>query len=138
MLKYMLDTDICIYAIKNRPAEIRAAFELHDGHMCVSTVTAMELVWGAEKSSRVEANLQAVEGLLARLEVLDFDKSAAWQAAQVRAELERAGLPIGPYDLMIAGHARSMGLTVVTHNLREFSRVAGLRCESWVQSKPVS
>lgn len=132
MLKYMLDTDICIYAIKSRPPEIRQAFERHDTLMCVSTVTAMELVCGAEKSSQVERNLLAVEGLLARLDVLDFDKSAAWQAAQIRAELERDGKPIGPYDIMIAGHARSLGLSVVTNNMREFSRVTGLRCETWI------
>ncbi|MHA7833137.1 MAG: type II toxin-antitoxin system tRNA(fMet)-specific endonuclease VapC [Algiphilus sp.] len=131
MLKYLLDTNICIYTIKNRPEVVRQAFIEHDGQMCVSTVTQMELIYGAEKSSAVARNLRDVESFLARLEVKDFDAAAATQTGQIRAELAKAGTPIGPYDQMIAGHARALGLTVVTNNVAEFQRVAGLRVANW-------
>jgi tRNA(fMet)-specific endonuclease VapC len=133
MLKYLLDTDICIYTIKNRPVEVKLAFDQHYGQFCISSVTVMELVYGAEKSTNVERNLAVVEGFISRLDVLEYDKAAAFHSAQVRAELDRKGTPIGAYDLMLAGHARSQGLIVVTNNLREFSRVEGLRSETWVQ-----
>ncbi len=100
--------------------------------MCVSTITQMELTYGAEKSAAVARNLNVVEGFLARLEVMAFDSPAAAHAGQIRAELARAGTPIGPYDQMIAGHARALGLIVVTNNAQEFSRVPGLRVENWV------
>lgn len=131
MLKYLLDTNICIYTIKNRPESVRATFVEHDGQMCVSAVTQMGLIYGAEKSSAVARNLKNVEGFLARLEVKDFDTSAAAHTGQIRAELAKAGTPIGPYDQMIAGHARSLGLIVVTNNVAEFSRVQGIRVENW-------
>lgn len=131
MLKFMLDTNICIYTIKNKPETLRPIFNAHDGQMCVSRITHMELVYGAERSAAAEKNLAVVEGFLARLEVLDFDQAASEQAAQVRAELAKQGTPIGPYDALIAGHARSLGLTVVTNNTREFARVAGLRVVDW-------
>lgn len=92
----------------------------------------MELIYGAEKSAAPEKNLSVVEGFVARLEVLAFDNDAAAQAGMIRSELARAGTPIGPYDQMIAGHARSQGLIVVTNNVREFERVSGLRIEDWV------
>lgn len=92
----------------------------------------MELVYGAEKSSQPERNLRVLEGFAQRLEVLPYDAAAAMHTGQIRAELARAGTPIGPYDQMIAGHARSLGLVVVTNNTREFDRVAGLRVENWV------
>lgn len=131
MLKYMLDTDISIYTIKNRPEAVRAAFNAHAGQMCVSVVTQMELIFGAEKSSQPARNLADVEGFLARLEVLDFNAAAATHAGQIRAELSKLGKLIGPYDQMIAGHARSLGLIVVTNNIGEFARVPGLRVENW-------
>jgi tRNA(fMet)-specific endonuclease VapC len=99
--------------------------------MCTSVVTAMELLYGAHKSQSVRRNLDAVEGLLARLDVLDFDISAAEHAGEIRAAFARIGTPIGPYDIMIAGHARSRGMTLVTNNMSEFERVSGLRLENW-------
>jgi len=131
MLKYMLDTNIVIFTIKNRPAHVREAFKRHQGQMCISTVTIGELVYGAERSTQIERNLTNLEGFLARIEVAPFDLPAATHFGQVRAELYRIGTPIGPYDMMIAGHARSLGLTLVTNNLREFERVPGLRIEDW-------
>jgi tRNA(fMet)-specific endonuclease VapC len=135
MLKYMLDTNICIFTIKNKPLEVREAFSRHHGQLCISTVTLMELIYGAEKSSAPEKNLSVIEGLAARLDVLAYDNGAAAHSGQLRAELAKSGNPIGPYDTMIAGHARSQGLILVTNNGREFNRVSGLRVEDWVQSQ---
>ncbi|MCW5752332.1 MAG: tRNA(fMet)-specific endonuclease VapC [Alphaproteobacteria bacterium] len=131
MLKYLLDTDICIYAIKRHPESVVAAFETHEGRMAISAITHFELVYGAEKSQAVARNLGVVERFAARLEVLPFDGRGAEQAGQIRAELARAATPIGAYDVMIAGHARACGLILVTNNRREFDRVSGLRRESW-------
>lgn len=135
MLKYMLDTNIVIYTIKNKPEIVREAFKTHYGQIAISTVTLMELIYGAEKSSAPERNLADVEGMAARLDVLDYDDSAATHTGQIRAELAKAGKPIGPYDQMIAGHARSLGLIVVTNNEKEFKRVPGIRIQNWVKRK---
>lgn len=133
MLKYLLDTNMVIYTIKNRPHQVREAFKRHEGQMAISAVTWGELVFGAERSSNPAKNQSDIEGLAARLEILDFDDLAAAHFGQVRAELYAIGQPIGPYDMMIAGHARSLGLIVVTNNLREFERVQGLRLENWAK-----
>lgn len=132
MIKYLLDTNICIFTIKSRPVEVRERFLRHHGQMAISAVTWMELVYGAEKSQAPERNLAVIEGFAARLEVLEYGNDAARHTGQLRAELARLGLPIGPYDQMIAGHARSLGLIVATNNLREFERVPGLRVTDWV------
>ena len=132
MLKYMLDTNIVIYTIKNRPEQVRAAFNKHSGQMCISSITWGELVFGAEKSSKPEQNLKDIELLGANLEILDFGREAAEHFGQIRSELYAAGKPIGPYDMMIAGHARSEALVLVTNNENEFERVDGLRLENWV------
>ena len=132
MLKFMLDTNTCIFTIKNRPTSVREAFTRRQGQLCISTITLMELIYGAEKSSSPERNLAVIEGFAARLEVLKYGQEAAAHTGQLRAELARVGQQIGPYDQMIAGHARSMGLIVVTNNRREFDRVPGLRVEDWV------
>ncbi|EIC21090.1 type II toxin-antitoxin system tRNA(fMet)-specific endonuclease VapC [Thiorhodovibrio frisius] len=131
MLRYMLDTNIVIYTMKNRPASVREAFKKQDGRMCISSITYMELVFGAERSSNPERNMRSLDGLVARMEVLPLDDSAAAHAGQIRAELAKQGTPIGPYDQLIAGHARSLGLVLVTNNESEFSRVTGLRLENW-------
>jgi tRNA(fMet)-specific endonuclease VapC len=132
MLKYLLDTNIVIYTMKNRPPEVRAAFMQHNDQMAISSITYMELVYGAEKSSNPEANLVAIEGFVARLEVLDYDTNAAAHTGQLRAELAKQGTSIGPYDQMIAGHARSLGLVLVSNNEKQFARVPGIRLENWV------
>ena len=133
MLKYMLDTNIVIYTMKNKPEEVRAAFKKHYGQMCISSVSDMELVYGAEKSANPERNLKELEGFVARMNVLPFDDPAAVHSGQIRAELAAKGTPIGPYDQMIAGHARSQGLIVVTNNTKEFDRVTALRVENWTR-----
>jgi len=131
MLKYMLDTNICIFTIKNKPQIVREAFRQHYDRMCISSVTLMELIYGAEKSLIPEKNLRVIEGFVARLEVLNYGVEAAIHTGQIRAELAKLGTPIGPYDNMIAAHARSLGLILVTNNTREFERVAGLRLTDW-------
>ncbi len=132
MLKYMLDTNIVIYSIKNRPSEVRKAFNRFSGQMCISAVTLGELICGAEHSSRPEENLSVIEGMAARLEVLHFEPQDSTHFGQIRAELTSSGTIIGPYDMMIAGHARARGLTLVTNNTREFERISGLRLDNWV------
>ncbi len=132
MLKYMLDTCICIYTIKNRPVAIREEFRRRHGQLCISTVTVMELIKGVEKSAKPDANLVVVEGFFARLEILDFDANAAVHSGRIIAELETRGQRIGAFDSQIAGHARSRGLAVVSNNIREFSRVPGLLMENWL------
>lgn len=127
----MIDTNIAIYTLKNRPAKVRAAFKKHSGEMCLSSISLGELIFGAEKSAKVESNLTIIEGLAARLKVESFDAQAAMHFGQLRAELSKSGKLIGPYDMLIAGHARSMGLILVSNNLKEFDRVPGLRVENW-------
>jgi len=133
VLRYMLDTNIVIYTIKKRPAPVKRIFKQHKGQMCISTITLGELVFGAEHSQQVERNLADIEGMVARLEVLSFDGKAAYHFGRIRAELYRVGQPIGPYDMMIAGHARASGLILATNNINEFSRVPGLMLENWAE-----
>ena len=132
MIKYLLDTNIVIYTIKNRPASVREAFKRNEGQMAISTVTWSELVFGVERSAQPQRNQADIDGMAARLAVLDFDEKAAGHFGQIRAKLYAAGTPIGPYDMMIAAHARSEGLILVTNNMKEFERVEGLRLENWV------
>lgn len=132
MLRYMLDTNLCIRVIRDRPAGLRPRFNAEASALSISDVVLFELLYGAEKSARPTENRQVVERFAARLGVLPFDSEAAAHTADIRANLERKGLVIGAYDLMIAGHARSRGLIVVTGNLQEFGRVEGLRSEDWL------
>jgi tRNA(fMet)-specific endonuclease VapC len=136
MLRYMLDTDFCIRVLRDRPQGLRERFNAEAEGLCLSSVTLYELLYGAAKSARPEENRQQVESFAERVETLDFDAAAAQQAGDIRSALERQGNSIGPYDLLIAGHARSRGLIVVTGNLKEFGRVEGLRCEDWLAAKP--
>ena len=131
MLRYMLDTNILIYTVKSKPEAVRNKFEEHDGEICASSITAMELLYGAHKSQAVRRNLDVIEGLLGLLELLDFDLGAAEHVGQIRAELAASGNPTDPFDIIIAGHARSMGLCLVTNNQGEFARVSGLRLANW-------
>lgn len=127
----MLDTSLCVRVLRDRPQELRQRFNAEAPGLCISSIVLYELLYGAAKSARPVDNRHAVAAFAERLEVLDFDIDAAAHAGEIRAELERLGRTIGGYDLLIAGHARSRGLIVVTGNLREFERVEGLRCEDW-------
>ena len=130
-LRYLLDTNTVIEALRRRDDTLRRRFVENDTQMAVSTVTVAELAYGSERSSDPARNRRAVDGLIGRLVVLDLDMPAAEHSGQIRAQLAAKGTPIGPYDLLIAGQARAHGLIVVTNNVREFSRVDGLRVEDW-------
>lgn len=132
MLRYMLDTNLCSRVLRDRPSAMRERFNLEADGLCISAVVLTELLHGAAKSARPAHNRTEVERFAARLEVLSFYQAAADHAAEIRAELERAGTPIGGYDVLVAGHARSRGLVVVTGNLAEFRWVDGHRCEDWL------
>ena len=132
-MKYMLDTNICIYAIKHKPPEVIKNFLPED--ICVSSITYGELMHGVEKSQAVERNRAAITLFLSSISILPFDNYAAEEYGKVRAELERKGTPIGPMDMLIAGHARSERLILVTNNTREFFRVEDLdlEVEDWTK-----
>jgi tRNA(fMet)-specific endonuclease VapC len=132
----MLDTNICIYAIKHKPERVFNELKKHDPQdVCISSVTYAELVHGVEKSAAVEKNRLALSLLLANIEIMDFDVEAANCYGRIRAELERKGTPIGPLDMMIAGHAHSLGYMLVTNNVKEFIRIEGLQIENWADQK---
>lgn len=132
MLRYMLDANLCIRVLRDRPAGLRPRFGAEADSLCISTVVLFELFYGANRSNRPAHHRTEVESFADRLQVLPFDALAADHAADIRAVLTKKGKPIGSYDLLIAGHARSRGLIVITGNLREFSRVEGLRAEDWL------
>jgi tRNA(fMet)-specific endonuclease VapC len=132
MIKYLLDTNICIYVIKRRPIDVLAKFNDAAGHIAISSITLAELLHGVEKSQYASKNLKAVEDFCSRLDILNYDESAASHYGEIRANLERKGTPIGVNDLHIAGHARSLGLVLISNNLKEFNRVEGLRAKNWL------
>jgi tRNA(fMet)-specific endonuclease VapC len=130
----MLDTNICIYTIKHKPEKVfQRLQEIDPEDICVSSVTYAELVHGVEKSAAVEKNRLALLMLLAKIEILNFDVDAADCYVKIKADLDKKGMPIDPLDMMIAGHAMSMGYAVVTNNVKEFSRVQGLILENWTE-----
>lgn len=133
-MTYMLDTNICIYAIKNKPEQVLRNIKnnLKNG-LCISSITLAELAHGVEKSEHPEKNTSALLQFLSILEVLPFDDTAAMEYGNICAHLQKRGTPIGTMDMLIAGHARSQGLILVTNNLREFERVPNLAVENWVE-----
>ena len=132
-MRFLLDTDTCVFAIKRWPAVRTRLERLSPDDLGVSSITLAELLFGAAKSSRLEHTRASVAAFLRPFEILPFDQDAAAAYADTRLQLERAGRPIGERDLLIASIARSRRLTVVTHNVREFSRVAGLTVEDWAE-----
>jgi tRNA(fMet)-specific endonuclease VapC len=128
----MLDTNIVIYVIKQRPVKVLQTFNQYANQLCISSITYAELMHGVEKSAYPEKNARKVEHFTSRLETLDYSMKAAAHYGDIRSTLEQKGTPIGVNDLHIAGHARSEGLVLVTNNLKEFERVDGLRIENWV------
>lgn len=129
---YLLDTDICVAAMRRRPpALVEHVDAFPPGALKISVVSAYELEFGARRSREPEQASKVVRGFLENLQVLPLDLAAALHAGQIRAELVAVGNTIGAYDLLIAGHARSAGATLVTGNAREFSRVRGLTVENW-------
>ncbi len=132
-MNYLLDTNICIYLIKRKPPEvIQRLQQLQPGSVFISSVTTSELYYGAQKSQRVQTNLEALNNFLLPFRIVDYDESASFLYGELRADLEKRGQPIGPLDMMIAVHALSLDVPLVTNNTKEFGRVQGLRLENWV------
>ena len=132
-MKYMLDTNICIYIIKHQPENvIRKFMEQEPDDICISAITYAELAHGVEKSQAREKNRMALMVLLSEIPIVPFDDLAAQVYGVVRAELHKKGTPIGPLDTLIAAHAKALNLTLVTNNTKEFARVDGLTLEDWV------
>ena len=130
-MRFLLDTDTCIYALKQERSVLQRLLSASRMDVAVSLITEGELRTGAAKSSAVESTLRRVENFLSPLTVLEFNSEDAAAYAQIRGRLERAGTPIGPLDTLIAAQAVQRRLTLVTNNQREFGRVAGLRLENW-------
>lgn len=128
----MLDTNLCIRVLRERPAHLRSRFNAEADRLAISTIVLMELLHGAAKSAKPSENRRTVQDFASRVDVLSFDERASEHAAEIKADLEREGRSIGSYDLLIAGHARSQALMLITGNLGEFQRVPGLVAEDWM------
>lgn len=132
-MKYMLDTNICIYIIKKQPENVLKKFEkLNIGDVCISSMTLAELMYGVEKSHHIQKNKTALQEFTLPLEIVSFDEKAASHYGHIRAYLQKEGTLIGPLDLLIAAHAQSLNLILVTNNKKEFARVPRLKIEDWV------
>lgn len=133
-MKYLLDTNICIYIAKRRPESVLARLkQLRPGDIGMSVVTYMELIYGACKSQQQQANLDKIQQLREIIPVQPLNEASAEHYGRIRTELEKQGSPIGAYDLLIAAQAMSLGLTLVTNNVREFARIRGLRLNNWAR-----
>lgn len=132
-MKYMLDTNICVYFIKRKPANVfdRLHEKMDDG-ISISSITLAELECGVALSEQRERNADALAQFLALITVVPFEETAAAEYGTVRAALRRQGTPIGPLDELIAAHAKANDMILVTNNTREFERVEGLQLENWV------
>lgn len=134
-MRYMLDTDICIYLIKKQPEHVLNKLYSHlDEGIGISAITLAELMLGVEASAYQEKNAVALNQFLAIVKILAFDDEAAAEYGKIRAILESKGTPIGPMDTLIAAQARAKNLTLVTNNIREFERVEGLVIDNWVNA----
>ena len=131
MLTYLLDTNIVIYTLKNRPAGIQDRFNRMVSQLCISSITAAELCFGAEKSAWPERNRADLEDFFSRLGILPYGLKAAFHYGNIRFHLRKAGKTIDDNDIHIAAHARSEGLILVSNNISAFQRVDGLRLENW-------
>lgn len=133
---YMLDTNICIYAIKNKPIGIINRLESFKDSkkdsLCISSVTYSELIFGAEKSEYTKQNLISILNLLSNIPIIEFDNNSAEELGRIRAQLEKEGKPIGILDAMIAANAKTKGYTLVTNNEKEFNRIKDLKVVNWM------
>ena len=133
-MTYMLDTNICIYVMKNRPERVLERFRKElDRGICISSITLAELEYGMKHSSNPVKNEQSLLKFLLPLSILPFGQAAASAYGEIRAYLQRKGTPIGPLDMLIAAHARAENMILVTNNIREFERVPGLELENWAE-----
>ena len=132
-MKLMLDTNICIYIIKQQPVAVLKRFiEYQVGDIGISSITLSELRYGVAKSTHQEKNTEALDEFITPLEVVSFDEEAAHVYGDIRANLEKAGTPIGSMDMLIAAHAVSLGIPLVTNNTREFIRIPALNIIDWL------
>jgi tRNA(fMet)-specific endonuclease VapC len=132
MIRYLLDTNICIYLIKKHPPEVLANFQkIKLSQLYIPTITIFELYYGIEKNNSHQRNLNALESFIAPLTIVDFTIDAAKQAAKIRSDLEKQGNIIGAYDIQIAAIALSLDMVLLTNNIREFERVRNLKLENW-------
>jgi len=132
MIRFLLDTNACIGAINGDPPSVRARLLTKDpAAVAISRVVHYQLLFGVCRSSRPDSNMEELKHFLKYVQVLDWGEEQAVEAARIRAGLARKGQPIGPYGTLIAGHARSIDATLVTHNTSEFARVDSLRVEDW-------
>ncbi|MBN2542704.1 type II toxin-antitoxin system VapC family toxin [bacterium] len=132
-MKYMLDTNICIYIINKKPVIVLERMQTHNiGEICISTITLSELEYGVQKSSNPGRNKLALLEFIAPIEVLPYNEKCAREYGLIRAKLEKAGSSIGAMDLLIAAHALSLKHVLITNNTREYSRVTGLKVENWI------
>lgn len=129
---YMLDTNTCIFAMKQRGKVLRRLLRHEPSEICISSITYAELRHGVEKSERQEQNRLALLLFLSEITILPYDAKAAEEYGKIRASLELSGTPIGPMDMLIASHAKAAGASVVTKNLKEFRRIPALQIEDWV------
>ena len=133
-MKYLLDTNICIYIINKRPLHVLEKFKQFPlGIIGISSITLAELQFGVQKSTDPIKNSKALNQFIIPLEIMDFNHDASIEYGLIRAYLEKKGTPIGPLDTLIGAHAKSLGLTVVTNNEKEFLRISGLKVENWVR-----
>ena len=133
-MHYLLDTNICIYLIRKRPSEVLEQFRQHSPQdVAISSITLFELQYGVEKSQYRQRSEDALAKFILPLNIINLDRSSAIEAATIRAQLEKKGMPIGPYDLFIAGLARSRDMILVTNNTKEFERIVDLHLENWVE-----
>jgi tRNA(fMet)-specific endonuclease VapC len=131
-MKFLLDTNICIYIIKNKPPQVFEKFlTLEFGTVGIFSITLAELNYGVAKSTNIEKNQEALLKFLTPIEILDFNFEAAEEYGKIRSDLEKKGTTIGSLDLLIAAHAKSLNTVLVTNNESEFSRVIGLKIENW-------
>ncbi|TGM58579.1 type II toxin-antitoxin system tRNA(fMet)-specific endonuclease VapC [Leptospira adleri] len=133
MTQYLLDTNICIYIINQKPESVYKKFKkIKLENIFISSITEFELKYGVQKSLHFERNLKVLEDFLSYLNILPFISEDTNKAAKIRVELERVGKPIGPFDLLIASQALSNKLTLVTNNEKEFTRIKEIKIENWL------
>lgn len=133
-MKYILDTNICIYIIKKKPEQvIRKLSKIDPSTIALSSITWSELIYGAEKSAHREQNIDALKDFITPFEILPWTINEAKTAGEIRNALEKLGTPIGPFDTQIAAHALTLDLILVTNNEKEFKRVKSLKVENWAK-----
>ncbi len=136
-MMFLIDTNICIYIMNDHPPEVIQKFrEMGIGNICISSITVSELQYGAYKSKQIQKNIKRLAEFLSPFEILAYDENAARCYGEIRSQLEKKGNVIGPLDLLIAAHALSENLTLITNNEKEFKRVKSLKVKNWVKRKP--